>query len=350
MRLFLYSFFLFIFVFLPNFAEAQKKSQRPMLITSAVVETGLTKPDIALTGSAYFTKTSNIASESASKITKVFVQDGDMVKSGDPIAQLDTSFLSYMIDSAEATTKQAKLLVDKTKRDYNRNKTLYGHNSISQQKYQDSLTDYENAENAYIAAVANEKKLKIEKEKMTIKAPFDGVIIDTPVEVGEWMTLGGTAASIASLTYEARVFIPEKILPFVNVGMQVPVFTATKEYIGIIISINSKGDTTTRTFEAKIYIGGDAQLKEGIQTIVRVPNGQSVESLLVPRDAVIDKDFEKGVYKIVNDTAKFIPIKVIGYSGSKVAIQSSMLSQGDNIVIKGNDKIKDGTKIQLAKK
>ncbi len=339
---------LLIFSLFINSAEAQNKTQRSMLVTSATIEKGLTTPDIALTGSSYFTKSSNVAAESASKIIKVYVKDGDMVNAGDPIAQLDDSFLTYTILSAEATTKQAKLLVDKTKRDYIRNKTLYQQNSISQQKYQDSLTDYENAESAFKAATANEKKLKIEKEKMTIKAPFDGVITDTPIEVGEWMTLGGTAASIASLTYEARVYIPEKILQHVKVGMQVPVFTENKEYIGIIMSINSRGDASTRTFESKIYIGGDPYLKEGMQMTVRLPSGKNIESLLVPRDSIVTRNFGKGVYKIFGDTVKYIPVEIIGYSKDKIAIKSNELNVGDNIVMKGNDKITDGIKIRLA--
>ena len=329
-------------------SNAQSGKARTVLVTSAVVENGVTTPNIALTGSAFFTQTSNVSSESASKITEVFVKDGDMVKKGQPIAQLDNSFLTYSILSAEAETKQALLTLEKTKRDYERNKTLYSQNSISLQKYQDSLTDYQNAENAYKAADANEKKLKTEKEKMTIKAPFDGVVIDTPIEVGEWMTLGGTAATLASLTYEARVYLPEKLLPFVRAGIQVPIIAANKEFIGTIQSINPKGDASTRTFEAKIFIGEDASLKEGVQTVARIPSGESIEAMLVPRDAVVDKSSIKGVYKISNNVVRFIQVNIVGYSGKNIAVHSEELSAGDQVVMKGNDKVQDGTKITIA--
>ncbi len=329
-------------------AQAQSGNAPSVLITDAVVKKGSTQPNIALTGSAFFTKTSDVASESASKIIKVFVKDGDRVRQGQPIAQLDDAFLTYSILAAEAGTKQALLNLEKTKRDYARNQSLYSQNSISQQKYQDSLTDYQNAESAYKAAQADEKKLKTEKEKMTIKAPFDGVITDVPIEVGEWMTLGGTAASVASLTYEARIYLPEKVLPYVKPGQKVPVSASGKDFTGTVISVNSKGDAATRTFEARIAIGASPYLKEGVRAVVRVPSGKSVEALFVPRDAVIDNNQEKGVYKIIENTVRFIPVEIVGYAGGDIAVGSGALAEGDRVVMKGGDKVKDGSKIRIA--
>ena len=50
--------------------------------------------------------------------------------------------------------------LDKALRDFNRNKILYNQKSISQQKYQDSLTDYVNAQSSYSSAVAQQKQLE----------------------------------------------------------------------------------------------------------------------------------------------------------------------------------------------
>ena len=87
-----------------------------------------------------------------------------------------------------------------------------------------------------------------------------------------------------------------------------------------------------------------------MQSTVQIPIGKNFESLLVPRDAIVIRNFEKGVYKIINDTVKYIPIQIIGYSGGNIAIKSNIIEVGDNVVIKGNDKVKDGSKIQIVAK
>ena len=346
MRLFLITLCL---TFMTTFtAYAQSKEAKAVLITDAAVTKGSAQPNIALTGSVFFTKASDVASESAGKIIKVFVKNADTIKQGQPIAQLDDSLLSFSIITAEANTKQTFLNFEKAKRDHVRNKSLYDMSSISQQKYQDSLTDLQNAENAYKSATAAEQKLKTEKERMTIKAPFDGVITNVPIEVGEWMSVGSTAASIASQTYEARIYLPEKVLQYTASGQKVQVNAMGKDFIGTLISVNPKGDAATRTFEAKIALGASASLKEGVQAVVRVPSGKHIEALFVPRDAVVTVNQEKGVYKIVEGSARFIPIDIVGYDGGNIAIHSSALLAGDRVIMKGNDKVKNGAKIRIA--
>ena len=171
----------------------------------------MTSPTMMITGSAYFSESSEVAAESAGKVLKVYVNEGDAVEIGQPLASLDDSLLGYSISSAVAATKQAKANLDKALRDFNRNKILYSQNSISQQKYQeqkyqDSLTDYSNAQSVYTSAISQQKQLETQKEKMVIKSPLKGVVISKNVEVGEWVNSGGVVAGVATLTYEAKSY------------------------------------------------------------------------------------------------------------------------------------------------
>ena len=356
-----YSFIIILIVLtlFPYMIFAQSKSntnnkERVVLVTVEKVSEGMTYPTMMITGSAYFSESSQVAAESAGKVLKVYINEGDAVEIGQPLASLDDSLLLYSLDSAKAASKQAKANLDKALRDFNRNKILYNQKSISQQKYQDSLTDYVNAQSSYSSAVAQQKQLETQKDKMVIKSPLKGVVISKDVEVGEWVNSGGVVAGVATLTYEAKVYIPETVLPYIKAGQQVTVKTSRKEYTGKVLSINSKGDTATRLFLTRIDLGQDPDLKEGVLVIALIPSGSKINSLLVPRDAVVERNSVKGVFKVVeDDRVRFVPVKVIGYNGGYVAVSSvteGSLKKDDQIVLDGNNAVNNGVKIKITSK
>ena len=351
--------FFLVLVFIPNIVEAQTKSntnnkERVVLVTVEKVSEGMTYPTMMITGSAYFSESSQVAAESAGKVLKVYINEGDAVEIGQPLASLDDSLLLYSLDSAKAASKQANTNLDKALRDFNRNKIFNKQKSISQQKYQDSLTDYVNAQSSYSSAVAQQKQLETQKDKMVIKSPLKGVVISKDVEVGEWVNSGGVVAGVATLTYEAKVYIPETVLPYIKAGQQVTVKTSRKEYTGKELSINSKGDTATRLFLTRIDLGQDPDLKEGVLVIALIPSGSKINSLLVPRDAVVERNSVKGVFKVVeDDRVRFVPVKVIGYNGGYVAVSSvteGSLKKDDQIVLDGNNAVNNGVKIKITSK
>ena len=106
--------------------------ERVVLVTVEKVSEGMTSPVMMITGSAYFSESSEVAAESAGKVLQVYVQEGDAVEIGQPLAKLDDSLLSFSVDSAKASTQQAKANLDKALRDFNRSKNLYKQQSISQ--------------------------------------------------------------------------------------------------------------------------------------------------------------------------------------------------------------------------
>ena len=196
--------------------------------------------------------------------------------------------------------------------------------------------------------------LEIEKEKMTITSPLKGIVISKDVEVGEWVSTGGKIAGVAALTYEAKVFIPESVLPYIKAGQQIVVKTSLKEYNGKVLSINSKGDPATRLFLTRIDLGQDPDLKEGVLTTALIPSGSRINSLLVPRDALVERNNMKGVFKVVEDNrVKFIPVKIVGYNGSYVAVNSiteGSLKKDDSIVLDGNNVVNNGVKVKITSK
>ena len=121
-----------------------------------------------------------------------------------------------------------------------------------------------------------------------------------------------------------------------------------------VLSINSKGDPATRLFLTRIDLGQDPDLKEGILVIALIPSGSKINSLLVPRDAVVERNSVKGVFKVAeDDRVRFIPVKIIGYNGGYAAVSSvtaGSLKKDDQIVLDGNNAVNNGVKIKITSK
>ena len=100
------------------------------------------------------------------------------------------------------------------------------------------------------------------------------------------------------------------------------------------------GDKRTRTFPIKFTLDTDGIfLYDGIDVSVKLPRDKEVNSLIVPRDAVI-KRFNQDIVFIDNDgIASMIPVKIIGYNSTDVAISGAGLVEGANVVVKGNERI-----------
>ncbi len=331
-------------------AGAGAKKPASVLVTLADVVEVQSSPMIDVTGALYFQNKSDIAAESASKVVKVYVNEGDVVKKGAPIIQLDDDEVSFQLAAAIASAENAKHDRDFAKATLARNELLYQNKSISDQMYDNYKTTYNKSESTYQAALNQVNILQREKDKMLIRSPLDGVVTSRDVYEGEWVTAGGMVANVSALEFEVRVNLPERVLPFVDEGDGLHVFTSFGTIRPTVVSVNVKGDISTNTFPTKLSIGANKNYREGMKATVKVPSGKSIKALYVPIDAVVDKSGAKGVYVAKGNIVNFLPVEVVGYRTKGITIQSSELKAGDKVVVSGTNLIGDGSTIRLAGK
>ena len=78
-----------------------------------------------------------------------------------------------------------------------------------------------------------------------------------------------------------------------------------------------------------------------------LPRGQGIKTLMVERDAVVSAYGENAVFVCVGTQAKKFPVKITGYSGSMAGIESSGLEEGMKVVVKGNERLMDGQRLEI---
>ena len=227
-----------------------------------------------------------ISPELSAKIVILHHREGDEVKEGDPLLDLDRRDLESRLREAEAARRAAEAQVslararmENTQRDYNRNLQLYRAQAISASAYDAIKTAYEIAKNTYDAsqnhykgAQSQVETLRVQLQKTHIVSPITGVVLERSVEAGEVIFPGIVAMTIGDLRSPwVRIYIGEPDIGKVRIGQQASVATDAypkRQFSGTLRYIASEAEFTPKNvqtreeriklvYEARVYLSNE---------------------------------------------------------------------------------------------
>jgi len=336
---------------LPALSAAQNRERQQMPPANVVVSkvtTGRLAPEEEFIGTVYYLEVSDLSGEVGGSVEIIQFEEGQRTKKGEVLAKLDSNLLEKQLQAKVALHEQVLLELEQARKDLDRIGSLYRKKIVSEKAYDDQRFQAKGLEKKAAALKAEVEHLKMQLEKAAIKAPFNGVIIKKHVARGEWLSPGRTVATIArDDPVDIIVEVPEEVIKYLKCGMSVSATAAGKEKTGTITAIIARGDIATRTFPIKIRINNPTSLMEGMEARVRLPVGEKITTLLVPRDAVLTQFGRAVVVAVVDSKAMIIPTEVIGYQGMKAGINSQKISEGMSVVVKGNERLRDGQPVRV---
>lgn len=278
---------------------------------------------------------------SPGKIERLLIDVGSVVRKGDLIAEMDPT--QYM------TTK---LQLQQLEKDFKRMDSLYKLQAISQQQYEQFKTNYEVTKNSYAFVEKN----------VYLKSPIDGVVTARYYNEGEMFsaapnTKDGKAALVTieqiSLI-KLNIDVPESYYSTIKANMLVSVLInvlPNNEFKARINRIYPTIDPISKTFRIELQIPNNANLiKPGMYANAKISLGM-VDAKVVPTIAIqkLQGTARFYVFKVVNGTAKqvFVQHQLLNDEFSEVV--SSELSEGDSIVVVGQEKLVDGSLLTIVK-
>jgi len=324
----------------------------PSFVNTVKVEKGVVNPLEEFIGTVNFSKSSKVASQSSGVVIKINFEAGDTVKKGDILIEIDSEILDSQIISAASLYEVSKINLENATKDFTRYQELISKKSISQKTFDDSFFKVSTMKQNLNSAKANLNELVIQKKKKVILAPFNGVVIEKNTEISQWLSMGNEVATIVDTSNIDLIFnLPtsyiyklDKIKEYeINLGIDK---IKSKMYAAIV-----KGDKRTRTypvkFKSKVM---DKFLYDGMEAKIKLPRNKKIESLIVPRDAVI-KRFGQNVVFTVNEKsmAIMIPVKIVGYERKSIAVLGQGLADGMDVVVKGNERIFPNSPVSILK-
>lgn len=314
----------------------------PAKVTVSGVVSGIIIPETEFVGTVYHIQVSNVASEVSGKVDMLSFEEGERVKKGHILAEINSDLLKKAIKTKTASYNKVLSDLELATRDLARIENLFNEKVVSEQVYDDHRFRVTGLEKGSASIRAEIEGLKVEFQKKIVKAPFDGVVIKKYTDVGEWLSPGTVVALIArDDIVDVIVNVPEEVCTSLTPGTDIPVRTHGKEIQGKVFTVVPQGDIATRTFPVKIRINNSYSLIAGAEARVTLPRGEKIKTLMVKRDALIPMAGETVVFAVIDSFAKLIPVKVTGYHGIMAGIESPKLEEGMKVVIKGNERLQN---------
>jgi HlyD family secretion protein len=336
-------------------------------------------------------------------LERIDVYIGDVVKQGQVIAQIDpTEFLHKVreieakvaqakanlseleagsrpeeLRQAEEAVRQAQSRFDNAKLQRERIDALFKRQVISKKEADTAEMEYTVAEAQLGASQQNLKliregarqevrdasqaKLKemeaiLEQERTRFKdtkivAPFRGEISRKYVDAGALVSPTTPIVNLVHTeTLKVIANVLEKDVPLLKVGLKAKVRVESypgRIFEGRVEKINSALDLSTRTLQTEVYIPNSGRsLKPGMFANVEVVLLEKPQTLVIPREAILEAGSEMSVFVVEGKQAVRRPI-TIGYEQDRMVEVLKGLNEGDQVVIKGQQLIKDGSTIRV---
>lgn len=292
------------------------------------------------------------------RIEKYFVDEGDAVRKGDPIARIVATTIEQGVKQAEAMLVAARAQESNLAVEFERAQRLYQEDALSKQQFETIKTQYESVQAQVIQAEAALASAKSQFSDATVTAPISGIIGKRYYENGD---MANPAVPLVMIVKTERVKIKfnvtEQDLGKLAIGQTARINVKAfpdQVFEGKVQKISPILDPSTRMAEVEVLVDNEKGiLKPGMYAEVEVITGVIDNVIVVPRFAVIENtSLEKvdGVDQVIKNYYVFVVENEVAYqkkldvtyvNHNWLAVKSG-ISVGDKLVVTGQNNLRDG--------
>lgn len=300
-------------------------------------------------------------------IKKIYVREGQQVKKGQLLAELELDEIRAQTqqaqigqDQANITIENAKLALRLAERDYQNAQGLYQDSVATLEQLQNAEVQLDNARNQLEAA---QKGLAFSEQNVDIAefnlrhsriiAPANGVILKKVMEVNELVGPGTPVFLFGSKdkAQVIRVNVTDKDVIFIELGDEADVtFDAYPNitFPGTVRELASMADPYTSTFEVEIEVTPNGKrLLTGFIGNVIIKTQNREELVAVPIDALVGAhEFKGQVFTVQDGKAKSQTVNIFKIDAEQILL-SSGLQPGTEVVVSGNGYLEDNDLVSV---
>lgn len=298
----------------------------PMVNVTHIKRTNIEKQS-SVNGTIMPNDTYYVVNKVGGEITKIYVENGQSVKKGDKICEIDNS---KQIESAF-------IQYDAAKNAFNRVEKLYKSGDVSKQNYEQAKAQYDGAKLAYDTQV----------EFATPVAVGDGVIENTNMNLDVTIQSGTVLCYITGTdSKEIQFGVTERVLSGIKLYDKVVIEKNGKSYKGYIKDKATLINQSTGLFDVKAAITDENNFASGIMAKVTFTFDKSNNTYVLPRDIVYHENNKPFVYILGEDskiTTKFFDTGI--ETADKIEVTSGLL-ESDDIICTWNSDLNVGAQVE----
>ncbi|MGF6778158.1 MdtA/MuxA family multidrug efflux RND transporter periplasmic adaptor subunit [Paraburkholderia sp. GAS334] len=330
----------------PVHVAAAKQGEMPVVLTALGTVTPLANVTVR-------TQLSGI-------LQTVAFQEGQMVKKGDVLAQIDPRPYQISLDNAQGTLAKDQALLQTARLDLKRYQTLLSQDSIAGQQVDTQASLVRQYEGTVKSDQANINTFMLDLVYARITAPVSGRVGLRQVDAGNYVTPGDTngIVVITQLQPISVLFTTsEDNLPAITKQIRTGTKMSVTAYdrsnttsleAGFLETIDNQIDTTTGTVKLRATFQNPNGLLFPNQFVnTRLLVDVIKDAVIVPTSSVLNGSMGQFVYVVKPDnTVTVRPVKVGPVDGERTSIKSG-LQVGERVVIDGSDRLREGAKITI---
>ena len=305
----------------------------------------------------------DVYSKIPDRIEKYYVEEGDYIKKGEPIARIIATTIEQAVRQAEAALIAAKAQAANLQVEFERSQRLFRENAMSQQQYDLIKTQYEanhaQVEQAEAALISARSHFK----DATVSAPISGVVGKRYFEDGDMANQMTPLVKIVQMDrLKIIVNAIEDDLGKLAVGQQAKITVRSypdRRFIGSVKRISPILDPITRMADVEIMLNNsDHILKPGMFAEVEIIFGTLENVIAVPRFATTENtttqtingknEVIKNYYVYLVNKGKAVQKKLdVSYLNHKNIAVDTAVAVGDTLIISGQNNLRDGMSVKV---
>ena len=336
-----------------NETEETGNEARATPVTTAPVVRGMIETRMHLTGTVEPDIETFIGPKVSGRIETFFADTGDFVKAGAPLLQLEKIRFELATHEAEAALEEARKNLVNLESTLKRNQQLFETGVLGKQTLDDTVTDAELARARAASARARAERARLDLQDATLYAPFSGFVVERRMNAGEVYSAAPNEYVfhlVDSSTVIVELDVIETKKQYLAVGQAVDVYVdalpGTKR-TGTVTVVNPLVDPSSRKFLVKVSIPNESlELEPGMFARVSIPERQSIDALVVPARAVIERGGRLVAFVAENEQARERVLETGLITPEQVEVTGG-LQEGETVIVGSLFAIKDGSPIRI---
>ena len=317
----------------------------PVVVAVARVRTGQVQDARRFLGEVAALDESPLAARIVSQVVRVPVREGDRVRRGQTLVELDPRELDDAVAAAEGAVAAAAEGVAAAEQGYAterdasaRDQVLVNARAIAREQWDRSqaslATSRARLEAARAQLTAGRRGLDSARTRRgyaVIQAPFDGIVSARQVSPGDLAAPGKPLVTVVGgRGLLVRVKVPAESVAGISVGATIRVETGGAwQPVSVSRVFPAMDASRLATFEADLP---ESSLVPGSTVSVEVSQS-AVAGLFVPGDAILESEKAQVVFVIADGRARMVPVRVVAHDAAGDAVVTGALREGDLVVV-----------------
>jgi RND family efflux transporter MFP subunit len=281
-------------------------------------------------------------------LTVIHVRSGDHVRAGQALIEIDPRQQQATVAAQRATERQKKALYDYDTVEVDRQRKLFEAGVTSRDAYDQAQQAYQNAKADYESAVESRRTQEQLLAYYTVRAPFEGVVGDIPVHVGDYVTTSTVLTTVdENKDLEAYIYIPTERAAEVRMGLGVDLMDNNGKLLEKtkVDFISAEVDSTLQGILVKAPVRATPEMVRNAQMVKARVIWSTRPLAVIPVLAVARQGEQSFVFVVQKQKGMAVahrtPVTLGDTVGNNYSILSG-LNEGDSVIVSGTQFLVDG--------